>query len=1257
MRTSSIETRRRVTTSELIIHPEQTDATQTVLKALADARLITVGQNSVEVAHEALIREWPTLRTWLEENREGLRLHRHLTEAAQEWHSADRESDLLYRGVKLMQAREWAGQNLDEMNPLEREFVIASVQRQDQETTERALQQQRELEAAQRLAEAETKRAEEQTSNARQLRKRSYFLVGALVVTLILVATSLILGAQARKASIAAQEQQRVASSRELAAAAISNLDIDPERSILLALEAVSATYSVDKSSTLEAENALRQGLQASHIELTLRGHTDLVSAAVFSPDGTRIATASDDGTARIWDSQTGGELLRLQTGVTNALHGIDFSPDGNLLATAGRNGTAILWDAETGEKLFDLVGHSDEVTGINFSPDGKWLATGSEDRTTKIWDTATGKEIRTLTGHFGPVWHVVFSPDGKKLATASGDGSARIWDAITGEKLLTISGDETTLYSVGYNSDGTRLITSGVNRLAQVWDTASGELLLKLDGHIQAVSSAVFSPDDTLIATSSDDGSVIIWDAETGRQKYTFKGHTNIVFSVSFSPQCTRNELVFSQTCGFRLVSASGDGTARVWSTAPDRELLTLTVPDIFRTIISPDGSLMAMGYDDGSAKTYNISTLLTEAFNGKPSKWTGMEEAHNFCCHSGKVNDLVFSADGVILATASDDRTVKLWDVATGKELQTFTGYPSGVEAIILSSNGAQMATLSSASIQIVDLTEKPAREGIVIDVRTGLEDFKFSPDGKQIAVALSNGTVVVVNASTGEKLYSMRPQSGQVSSIDYSPDGDWLATAGGGDSIDLWNANTGVLSTSLKARSGSIRAAVFSPNGDEIAGLGLDQTTKIWNLALTQEITTLTGHTDFIMGASFHPNCSDSSNPDCGTWLATKSIDDTFRFYLTRLEDLTALAQVRVTRPLSSSECMEFLHRPQAECTQVSLDIADISPTIPPKNEAQPASAMNKVCQVTNVRGVNDQFFNQIAYAGVKKAAELFQWETALIESAIPSDYGKNIQTFVEDQCSLIVVPMGFDMAQDVEIAAKASPQEKFILMDMTYDQPYANVWTEIYATDQAGFLAGYVAAAVTKTGKVGTYGGYNFPSVVDFMNGFAFGVQYYNDKNGITVQVIGWDIKKQDGIFINSFDDLAAGRAVTKQLLDQGVDVILPVAGPIGLVTAEVLVQRGEGLLIGVDTDWAVTFPEHAGVILTSVEKRMDNSVVNAVRTIVDGNFTGGTHVGTLANGGVSLAPFHQLDSLVSAQIKADLEEIKAGIISGEIKTLP
>ena len=481
--------------------------------------------------------------------------------------------------------------------------------------------------------------------------------------------------------------------------------------------------------------------------------------------------------------------------------------------------------------------------------------------------------------------------------------------------------------------------------------------------------------------------------------------------------------------------------------------------------------------------------------------------------------------------------------------------------------------------------------------------------------------------------------------------------MATAGGSNSIDLWDAKTGEFSFSLKPRSGLISSVIFSPNGKQIVGTGLDQTTKIWDIALRQEIGTLTGHTDAIIGLSFHPSCSDSTDLPCGRWLATKSIDGTFRFYLTQLEDLTALARARVTRPLTSSECLEFLHRTDAGCMQDSPQHADISLNSPPKLEASPASSTNKVCELTDDSGVNDQFFNQIAYSGVKKAAELFQWETSLVESRSLSDYGQNIQTLIDDTCSLIVMPTGAWFAADVESAVKAYPQDKFVILDWAFDQPFANAWTEVYAIDQASFLAGYVAAAVTKTGKVGTYGGYNYPPVVNFMSGFAFGVQYYNDKNNVNVQVIGWDVDKQDGIFIDSFEDLAAARTVTNTLLDQGVDVIFTVAGTLGLGTAEVLMQRGEGLMIGNSTNWAVTYPEIAGVILTSVEKRMDNSVINAVQAVVDGSFTGGIHFGTLANGGVSIAPFHQLDTLVSAQVKADLEEIKAGISSGEIKTRP
>ena len=213
-------------------------------------------------------------------------------------------------------------------------------------------------------------------------------------------------------------------------------------------------------------------------------------------------------------------------------------------------------------------------------------------------------------------------------------------------------------------------------------------------------------------------------------------------------------------------------------------------------------------------------------------------------------------------------------------------------------------------------------------------------------------------------------------------------------------------------------------------------------------------------------------------------------------------------------------------------------------------------------------------------------------------------------------------------------------------------------QIFATDQAAFLAGYAAASVTKTGKVGVFGGIDIPPVTDFMDGFALGVQYYNQKNGTSVEVLGWDPARHEGLFIGGFCCSAEGRNITQQLLDQGADIILPVAGTsVGPGAAYAVKSHGNAYVIGVDTDWNVTNAEFADIILTSILKNYDASVVQAVKDIKENTFTGGIHIGTLETGKVSLAPFHQFDNLISSKVKADLEQIKAEIIEGGIKTKP
>ncbi len=334
------------------------------------------------------------------------------------------------------------------------------------------------------------------------------------------------------------------------------------------------------------------------------------------------------------------------------------------------------------------------------------------------------------------------------------------------------------------------------------------------------------------------------------------------------------------------------------------------------------------------------------------------------------------------------------------------------------------------------------------------------------------------------------------------------------------------------------------------------------------------------------------------------------------------------------------------------------APAAPTEAPAapTEAPAAGKLGKVCQVTDVGGIDDKSFNQTAWAGAQQVTKEFGAEARYLESQQQTDYEKNINEFLASNCDLIVT-VGFLLGDATKAAATANPNQKFQILDFTYDPAIPNVWGQVYATDQGAFLAGYVAASVSKTGKVGTFGGINIPPVADFMIGFEQGVKYYNEKNNANVQVLGWDSAKGDGLFTGNFESTDDGRRLGETLMDEGADVIMPVAGPVGLGTAAAILERGNAYLIGVDSDWYESAAEYKSIVLTSVLKRLDVSVVEAARAIADGTFSGGTKVATLANNGVGIAPFHDLDSIVPQKVKDDLPGIIQGIIDGTIKTKP
>ena len=316
-----------------------------------------------------------------------------------------------------------------------------------------------------------------------------------------------------------------------------------------------------------------------------------------------------------------------------------------------------------------------------------------------------------------------------------------------------------------------------------------------------------------------------------------------------------------------------------------------------------------------------------------------------------------------------------------------------------------------------------------------------------------------------------------------------------------------------------------------------------------------------------------------------------------------------------------------------------------------------AGKKACEVTDVGGVDDKGFNQKAYKGVTDAADQLGVEAIVLESQAETDYAPNIQSFVDQGCSIIVT-VGFLLGDGTLAAANANPDIPFTIVDYAYaegDVTNNNILGQVFNTDEAAFLAGYLAAGTTKTGKVGTFGGVNIPPVTIFMDGFYYGVQKYNADNGTAVEVLGWDPAAQSGLFTENFESLDDGRTFAQNLVDEGADIVMPVAGPVGLGSAALASELGVDklMIIGVDSDQYESDTANSGVYLTSVLKQMDVTTFNAIQAVVDGTFVGGVTVGTLENGGVSIAPFHDMDSMVSPELKAALDTIKAGIIDGSI----
>jgi basic membrane protein A len=325
---------------------------------------------------------------------------------------------------------------------------------------------------------------------------------------------------------------------------------------------------------------------------------------------------------------------------------------------------------------------------------------------------------------------------------------------------------------------------------------------------------------------------------------------------------------------------------------------------------------------------------------------------------------------------------------------------------------------------------------------------------------------------------------------------------------------------------------------------------------------------------------------------------------------------------------------------------------------------AAADFRACQVTDVGGVDDRSFNETAFRGLEEAAADFDFEPSITESQSADDYAPNIDALVGEDCNLVIT-VGFLLGDATAAAAETYPDTQFAIVDFDFadqdtgeDITFDNVRELTFATDEAAFLGGYVAAAMTETGTLGTYGGINIPTVTIFMDGFEAGMNHYNEETGSDVELVGWSAAEQDGLFTGDFENQAAGRATTEQLLDQGADIIMPVAGPVGQGSIEAVRARGgDEKIVWVDTDGCFSLPDECDLFLTSVMKNMDVAVYDTVESAVEGTFEGGLFTGTLENEGVGIAPYNEFEDDVPDEVKDAVDELRQQIIDGELETTP
>ena len=818
---------------------------------------------TAEVVHEALIKHWGTLRTWVAEDRTFLSWLDAFRGVLKTWIDHDRGEEDLLRGAALGQAEEWIAKQGDGLNANEKAFIDASIEYRDRLAKEEQVRRERELRDAQILA-----------------RRRKIIANGSVFAAIVLAVMGWFL-LEVLKDADQSLDNALITQSRFLAdLSRQATRKGDAVTGMLLAVEALpDESISRQRPYVLEAEKSIYEALKQRRELVVLSGHEGPIDSVRFTPDRKRLVTASRDGTTRLWDGKTGIEITVLGAHVGYSVWSAEFSSDGVNLVTATGDFVARLWEAETGTEIAVLAGHTDEVRSAVFSPDGRRVVTASDDRTARLWDVESGAEIAVFAGHEAEVESAAFSPDGRRLLTVSSGGTARLWDIKSGAEIAVHAGHKGRIYARTFSPDGRRLLTASSDGTARLWNVKTGTVIAVLDGHVYSNKSVRFSPDGAHLVTASRT-TARLWDVETGTEIAVFAGHEGGINSAAFSPD------------GRRVVTASNDRTARLWDVESGAEIAVFAghEAEVESAAFIFDGRRVVTA-SSGTVRLWDAQTgaVIANFVDHEDVVWTEGDAGSPI--QKVMVTTFSLSPDDRQVVVAFSDGTMRLWDAETGAEIVKLAGHEGLIWHASFTPDGERLVTVSDdLTVRLWDLK---SNGGIAVLSGHGdwVQSAAFSPDGRRLVSASSDHTARLWDVESGAEIAVFAGHEAEVESAAFSPDGARVVTASSDHTARLWDAQTGAEIAILAGHEGGVRSAVFSPDPDgrRLVTASSDHTARLWDAESGTEIAVLEGHEDVAWreGDFVGPNAMVNSaafSPD-GRRLVTASSDHTARLWTPR------------------------------------------------------------------------------------------------------------------------------------------------------------------------------------------------------------------------------------------------------------------------------------------------------------------------------------------------------------------------------------